>query len=175
MIRLVLAGLLVLVVTACSPATVNTGMVSSASGSVAPVAPTSSQPAPTWGQRYTWSDGLAVEVSKPRSCTPGKYAYPQGVKRAAALTITIINGRNKPVDVMDFSIANDAQFASHKAESLDDWDGPCKTTKYPSGTVLPGKTFNFDAAYTVDPQPGELQIAFQPGLGIDQAVFVGQA
>ncbi|QFZ23358.1 hypothetical protein [Saccharothrix syringae] len=132
------------------------------------------QTPPTWGQRYTWRDGLAVEVSAPTTCAPGQYAAPQGVVRGAKVTVTIVNGTDKAFDTALLSLG-DAQFDGRKAESVFDSNGPCGGGGFESTTVLPGKTYTYESAFSVGAQPGELQITLQPGFGDDKAVFVGQA
>ncbi len=130
---------------------------------------------PTWGQRYTWQDGLAVEVSPPTACTPGEYAQPQNVVRGAKVTVTIINGTDKAFDTGLLSIGGDAQFDGRKAEKVFDSNGPCGGGGFENATVLPGKTYTYETAFSVGAQPGELQITLQPGFAADKAVFVGQA
>lgn len=174
--RLAAVLTLALAATACTP-TVNSGSVSNASDSVAiSAAASSSQPAPTWGQRYTWPDGLAVEVSKPTACKPSQYSsVAKGVKRAVLVSITVMNGRKDPYNIVSFEV--DAQFAGRKAEAVTDGDGPCKNTGITvSGTVQPGKALTFDWAFAVTAEPGELQLDCQANLVRgDKAVFVGQA
>lgn len=178
-----LASLVVLAIlltlTGCGKVTVNGGAVSEASG--AQTAQPKTEPAkakkepPTWGKRYTWPDGLAIEVSAPVACKPGKYAFPQNVRRAAKFTMVIINGTDKPFDTAMLTIGSDAQFAGKKAEAVFDSGGPCGSGGLDSTTVLPGKTFTYEMAYAVGPEPGEMQLIFQPDFGADKAAFVGQA
>lgn len=178
-----LAAALTLSLTACgNRPTVNDGFVRDASGAEAtlrpqqPAAPTTTaaKPPPTWGQRYTWDDGLAIEVTSPAPCKPGKYAAPTGIKRAVKFTVMIINGSKEPISAALLS-GGDAQFAGRKAEMVFDTDGPCRAGGLESATVLPGKTYSYDVAYAVDLAPGEMQLSFEPHFGGDEAVYVGQA
>ncbi|CAL9674663.1 hypothetical protein SUDANB95_07747 [Actinosynnema sp. ALI-1.44] len=130
---------------------------------------------PTWGQRYTWQDGLAVEVSAPTSCTPGEYSAPPDVARGAKVTVTVINGTDKAFEAGLLSVGGDAQFEGRKADKIHDRNGPCGGGGLDNATVLPGKTYTFETAYAVGEQPGELQITLQPTFGADKAVFVGRA
>jgi hypothetical protein len=166
------AGLLVLAGCASS---VNKGSISDATGQPAG-AVQATQETPTWGQRYTWPDGLAVEVAAPTGCRPGEYAMPQGVQRAVKFTITIVNGSDKPYSSGTLQVGSDAQFGGRAAEEVYDTGGDCGdgTGGLGGGTVLPGKSFTFDIAYAVGPQPGEMQLGFQPYAMADKAVFVGQ-
>lgn len=167
---------LVVLLAACSEPTANQGNVSNATGQT----PAAQQPgpapeAPTWGKRYTWKDGLAVEVTAPEACKPSEYASPQNVQRAVKFTVTIVNGTDKPVEAATLSIGGDAQFDGKKAEQIFDIDGTCGKVGDDSGTVLPGKNFTYTAAYSVAQQPGEMQLTFQPNLSGDKAVYTGKA
>ena len=169
----------------CGTTKVSGGAVSEASGAQAAAQPKTAQPTtepakpkkepPTWGKRYTWPDGLAIEVSAPATCKPGKYAYPPNVQRAVKFTITIINGTDTPYETAMLSIGGDAQFAGKKAEPVFDSGGACADGGLNMTTVLPGKTFTYEVAYAVGPEPGEMQLLFQPDFDADKAAFVGQA
>ncbi|MEU5694167.1 hypothetical protein [Actinosynnema sp. NPDC020468] len=143
-----------------------------AEGVVAP--PPAARRAPTWGERYTWPGGLAVEVAAPTTCTPGRYAAPSDVTRAAKVAITVVNGSAKPFGTAVLTIGVDAQFNGRKADSIFDLDGPCDTD-FESTTVLPGKSYTYQVSFAVTAEPGELQIALQPDFGSGKAIFVGQA
>ncbi|GAA2793389.1 hypothetical protein [Crossiella cryophila] len=130
--------------------------------------------APTWGKRYTWKDGLAVEVAKPIACKPGKFSSPSTVDRAAKFTVTVVNGTKEAVETSLLLGLSDAQFDGREAKPISDFNGPCGTGT-DTGTVLPGKSFSYEVAYAVGAKPGEMQLAFQPGFGRDKAVFVGPA
>lgn len=170
----IITALLALTATACT-AGVSTGTVSDIrsvnTGATATAPPADT---PTWGKRYTWPDGLAVEVAAPAPCKPSKSAAVPAGTRAMKFTVTLVNGTGKPVDAVVLGMGVDVQFNGRKADSITDIGGPCGQG-FGSGTVLPGKTFTFDMAYGLGPAPGELQMAFQPHLGQDKAVFVGQA
>lgn len=128
----------------------------------------------TWGERYTWPDGLAIEVSAPKPCKVGEYSMPQSVERAVKITIRVTNGTKEPFNTAVLSVGGDAQFAGKKAESVYDTGGDCGGGM-DSATVLPGKTFEMSEAFAVGKAPGELQIVMQPNFGASRAIFVGQA
>ncbi|KOX20227.1 hypothetical protein ADK67_30640 [Saccharothrix sp. NRRL B-16348] len=155
----------------------NEGRVSGGTGSAAPTEgkPDAVQSPPTWGQRYTWAGGLAVEVSAPVSCVPKQRGSGPDVVRAAKVTVTVINGTDEPFDLAVFSFGGEAQFDGRKAEAVFDSNGPCGGGGMESATVLPGKTYAYDVAFAVGAQAGELQITLQPDFGSDKAVFVGVA
>jgi hypothetical protein len=129
---------------------------------------------PTWGKRYTWENGLSVDVAAPVACTPGQYAVPQGIVRAVKFKVTITNGTSAAFETALLSLGNDAQFNGQKASKVFDGNGGCDST-VDNATVLPGKTYTYEAAYSVGAQPGEMQLVFEPSFNADKAVFVGRA
>ncbi|XVS66018.1 hypothetical protein ACQPYE_08180 [Actinosynnema sp. CA-299493] len=155
----------------------NQGQVSGGTDGSAQVEqkPDAAQAPPTWGQRYTWANGLAVDVSAPAPCTPGQYAAPSNIARAVKVTVTVVNGTDKPFDAGLLSFGGDAQFDGRKAETVFDSSGECGSGGLENATVLPGKTYAYETTFAVGAQPGELQISLQPDFGSDKAVFVGQA
>ncbi|WP_162830088.1 hypothetical protein [Amycolatopsis palatopharyngis] len=153
----------------------NQGKVSDASSEPEAEQQQASAGALTWGKRYTWDNGLAVEISAPTACTPSEYAMPQDVVRAVKFTVTVVNGTEEAFDAMMLSVGGDAQFNGSTAEAIFDSNGECGDGGMEAATVMPGKTFTYEAAYSVGEQPGEMQLALQPNFGGDKAVFSGQA
>jgi hypothetical protein len=129
---------------------------------------------PTWGQRYTWAGGLAVTVSAPVDCAPSSSSSPDDIARASRVTVTVINRTGQPFDAGMFAVGSDAQFNGHRADAVVDSGGDCGEGIPTSAIVPPGQTFSYDIAYAVDPQPGELRIALQPGYGEDRTTFTGR-
>jgi hypothetical protein len=157
--------------TACGSTTPSAGTVSNGSDTAQSAGAT-----PTWGQRFTWPTGLAVEVAAPVACKPGQYASPRNVVRAVKLRVTIVNGTKSQYEASSMStIGSEAQFNGAKAEAVYDSGGSCGDGGMSSATILPGKTFSYDAAYAVGQQSGELQLTFQPDFGADKAVYLGKA
>jgi len=164
-----------LLLAGCSTPPVNTGSVSPASGGApSSAAAADAKKPPTWGERYTWPNGVAIEVAKPTTCKPGKYASPPNVVRAVKVPVTVFNNSDKAFDASLLS-APSAQFAGASAEAVFDSNGPCESGAMTAATVLPGKTYKLDLAFSVGKDAGELQVALQPDMMGDKAVFVGQA
>ncbi|MEV5539118.1 hypothetical protein AB0L13_19855 [Saccharopolyspora shandongensis] len=160
----------------CGTPSVNQGKVSDASAQAGqPVAEPPQLQTPTWGQRYAWDDGLAVEVAAPVECNPSDTASPQNAERAVKFTITVVNGTKKPFDADVLSFGADAQFNSTTADPIFDLDGDCGEGGTPSATVLPGRTYTYEQAFAVGEQQGEFQLGLQPTFMADKAVFLGQA
>lgn len=129
---------------------------------------------PTWGKRYTWANGLSVDVAAPVPCTPGQFSVPGNIVRAVKFTVTITNGTSAAFETALLSLGNDAQFDGQKAERVFDSSGGCGGG-FDNVTVLPGKSYTYEAAYSVGAQPGEMQLVFEPTFNSDKAAFVGQA
>jgi hypothetical protein len=129
---------------------------------------------PTWGKRYSWANGISVDVAAPVACTPGQYAAPANIARAVKFEITITNGTSAAFETALMSVGTDAQFNGQKADMVFDSSGGCDST-FDSATVLPGRTYTFHVAYAVGAQPGEMQLVFEPAFNADKAAFVGQA
>lgn len=163
-------------VTACMSRSVNEGTVSDASVTPDPntTAGAVAEP-PTWGKRFTWPNGLAVEVSAPQPCRPSE--YDRDIQRAVKLAVTIINGTDKPVEASAGGwLSADAQFDGRKAETINVFfgDSDCDTTS-DSPTILPGKTYAYQVGVAVGSKPGELQLEVEVDVSNGKAVFVGPA
>ncbi|WP_086666500.1 hypothetical protein [Lentzea kentuckyensis] len=129
---------------------------------------------PTWGERYTWANGLSVDVAAPVACTPGQYSAPPNITRAVKFKVIITNGTSAAFETALLLLGNDAQYNGQKAERIFDTSGACGGT-LDTATVLPGKTYTYEVAYSVGAQPGEMQLVFEPSFNADKAAFVGQA
>ena len=135
---------------------------------------TPKQETSTWGKRYTWANGLSVDIAAPVACTPGEYASPPNITRAVRFKVTVTNGTSAAFETALMSMGDDAQFNGQKAERVFDSGGGCGG-RFESVTVLPGKTYTYEAAYSVGAQPGEMQLVFEPSFNAPKAAFVGQA
>lgn len=159
----------VLLATACQADP--TGTVSPGTATTTPAAAETA----TWGQKYTWPDGNAVEVSTPTVCKAGQFALPQQIDRAVRMDVTITNGTGKELNVPLFLLNTKATFDSAPAEAVLDTNGPCKNHLSNQGTIQPGKTYKATLAYAVGKQPGNLEVTFSPNPTGGTGVFSGQA
>ena len=172
------AAVMSFAVAGCAAPRASEGAVSP--GSAAPEAPAPAADAAaetktaTWGERYTWADGLAIEVSEPKPCKPSEYSVPENIERAVVVTIRVTNGAKETFDSSLLSVGGSAQHAGKPAESVFDTDGPC-SGGVESADILPGKSFEYQQAFAVGKAPGELQLAFQPNFGATKAIFLGRA
>lgn len=129
----------------------------------------------TWGDHHTWPDGLTIEVAEPVACTPGEYAAPSDIQRAAKFTIVISNRADTAFDTTALAVGSEAHFAGRLAQPVFDGNGECGDGGFDFSAVSPGTTYTYSVAFAITPQPGEMQLVFQPGFGVGKAVFVGEA
>jgi hypothetical protein len=127
-----------------------------------------------WGERFTWDDGLAVEISAPQRCTPGEAAFPNDVTHAVKVAVTVFNGTSEEFNSGQFAVGNEAQFASMTVSNVNDSGGPCGPGLATSGTVAPGREFAMEWAVVVTDKAGELQLVLQPTINAKKAIYLGQ-
>lgn len=121
----------------------------------------------TFGQTFTWEDGLAVTVTTPAAYTPSEGREVAGANAYLRLTITIKNGTSAEFDP---ALAIDRmQSGSTEAESI--IDSPQGITGGPSITLLPGRDIVYDVAYGVE-DPADLVFQFAPDWDHADAIYV---
>ena len=112
---------------------------------------------PTFGDTYTWPDGLAITISAPQEITlSNEYMgelYDLSVGPVLAFDVTVHNGTDKDVEAIMIntqmtsgSSESEAVFATE--EGLD----------MPSTTILPGKDLTWKVGYVVA-DPADLQLS----------------
>ncbi|GAA2852556.1 hypothetical protein GCM10010472_07180 [Pseudonocardia halophobica] len=151
---------------------------STSSGTVSGAAPTAAAGAPaaaqtvSFGQTYTYKDGLAVTIAAPADFTPSRFAAPQNVDRAVLLTVTVQNGTTQNYDVNTFGNGPNVTFDGAKAEEITDLD---QLQLAESATVLPGKSYTYEKAFAVGSGTGELQAEWTREVFSDPVIFMGRA
>ncbi|MFI8965114.1 DUF4190 domain-containing protein [Streptomyces sp. NPDC053493] len=115
-----------------------------------------------FGDTFTYDDGIKVTVSQPKAHTPDGFAagHTKGNK-AFQVTITIVNGSDKPLDVAGaLPDAKDAQGAA--ADMV--FDGSYASKPF-QGKVLPGKQATAQYTFSLAPAAaGELQVELSPTI-----------
>ncbi|SDH12259.1 hypothetical protein SAMN05216553_11692 [Lentzea fradiae] len=129
---------------------------------------------PSWGKRFSWTNGVAIDVAAPVACKPGRDATPATIARAVKFKVTVTNGTSAAFETALISLGDDAQFDGRKAEKIFDRTGECDST-VESTTVPPGEDYTFELAYAVGAQPGEMRLVFDPAFDADEAKFAGRA
>lgn len=158
-----------LVKTLQGPAAVSAGPAAGAGGAPGQVA--SADPGVVaFGQRVTFDDGVAIEVTSPESFEPGRYAMGNDRDRAVSFEITVVNGSDQPLDAVTTIVR--ATHAGRDAPLVFDaqkgMNGP------PQGTVLPGKSITFPVAVSVGKDVADLQVDVTPRFVGDPAIFSGR-
>lgn len=132
----------------------------------------------TWGQRYAWPDGIAVEVAAPVAFHPSEAAAAAAassgtIQRAVEFTITVVNGTHANYAFNTMIMDRSVQFNSADANAITDLDQQIGTSF--ESTVLPGQSYTYKLAYAVTPAPGTVQMEFTESVGGDTAIFTGKA
>jgi hypothetical protein len=123
-----------------------------------------------FGQRVTFDDGVAVEVTTPQAFVPSRYAAGNDRERAVSFEVTIINGSDQPLDAVAAFVR--ATHAGRDAPLI--FDSEKGVNGAAQGTVLPGKSITFPIAVSIGKDVAELQIDVSPGFVGDPAIFSGQ-
>lgn len=118
-----------------------------------------------YGDTYTYTDGLAISVSKVATYTPSQYAagtHPGD--EAVVLTVKITNGAKKPFDTSLVSVNVKAGADGAATEQIfDDTSGIGF-----SGTVVSGATATAKFEYDIPKgATGKLDIEVQPDSGLE--------
>ena len=119
------------------------------SGSASPSAARTRAPNPSFGQAYTYDDGLKVEVSRPQTFSPSDSAVATKQWPAyVSFTVTLTNGTGKNYDPTLFSTS----LQSGSAEGEQVFDSAQGIDGSPTTPLLPGRQARFTLAYGV-PDP----------------------
>lgn len=97
-----------------------------------------------FGSTFTWDDGVAITVSKPK--TFKKSAYAAGGKdfnSAVSMEVTIKNGSAEPIEA--FEVFLKATTGDVEAEAIFD-----EGIDSPSAKILPGKSLKYKTAFGVN-------------------------
>jgi hypothetical protein len=122
------------------------------------------------GQRVTFDDGVAVEVTEPQAFKPSRYVFGNDRDRAVSFEVTIINGSDQPLDTVAAIVR--ATHTGRDAPRI--FDSEKGMNGAPQGTVLPGKSITFPVAVSIGKDVADLQIDVTPGFVGDPAIFSGQ-
>jgi hypothetical protein len=123
-----------------------------------------------FGQRVTFDDGLAVEVTTPQPYKPSRYAAGHDGDRAVTFDITVVNGSDEPYDAV-MTMVNATHGGRQVSRIYDSANGGSEN---PAGTVLPGKSTTFTVALSLGEAVGDLQLEVAPDFLGDPAIFTGQ-
>jgi hypothetical protein len=109
-----------------------------------------------FGKSYSWDDGVAVTVGKPKKFTPSEFAVVEKSKRYVRFTVTVVNKSKTPIDLglTYISVQSGKQEADHVFDSPTGLNGP------PDKKVIKGKEAEFDVGFGVaDPKDMVMEVA----------------
>jgi hypothetical protein len=121
------------------------------------------------GQAVTFDDGTKILVAIPVEFKASRNAAGATRERAIKVDIIVTNGSDKPLDAIAITVQ--ATHTGQQAPQI--FDSARGLGMPPSGTVLPGKSITFPAAFSIGKDPGDLQIEVRPGFIGDPAIFTG--
>lgn len=146
-----------------STATAPTTDAGAAPALTSPVA----QPAPSkLGARFTYQDGLVIQLGKPARFQPSDTAAAAKAVAYVSFKVTVVNGTRKAFDPSMFTVS--VQSADTEAGEVIDigkgFDGA------PSTVVLPRRESSFTVGFGVR-NPTDLVVQVTPGFDYEPAVF----
>ncbi|XNY99708.1 hypothetical protein ACL90Y_08025 [Micrococcus luteus] len=113
---------------------------------------------PTFGDTYTWNDGVAVAVGQPQRFTPSASAFVEDEAlraQAYSFDVTVENGSGEPIDSMETSL----QASSGGEQSGMVYDSAAGLDT-PTVSIQPGKSLNFKVVFTLkDPADINMDVA----------------
>jgi len=149
---------------------------SAAGGSVAPQAPAPATSAAfavaTWGQHFTWDDGVAIQVAAPAATPYSGNVNGNTRDRIIKVAMTVTNNSPQPYALNPAAMGPQATFAGSAPGEVIDGGAP---GNYSPVTVLPGKAYTYFALLSVDPAKGDLQLEYMETPGSHVAIFDGLA
>lgn len=112
-------------------------------------------PVQSFGEAFTYVDGIQVSVDGPTPMTSGPWASPQNTK-GSAFTVTIVNDSDVPFDPSMAYLT----VQSGNTESEEIYDSEAGFGGSPETTLLPGREASYDVAFaTSDPNDIVLEIS----------------
>jgi len=119
------------------------------------------------GAGFTWTDGLAVKVSKPAAFTPSDTAAGSDqFDKFVVMTVTITNGSKAKYDPSLFYMT----VSSGDQEADQVYDSAQGISGSPSTSVLAGRSVTFKQAFGVK-DPKDIVAEVRPGFDYDSAIF----
>lgn len=118
----------------------------------------------TFGETFTYEDGLQITVSKPKEITLGEWADNPG-ETAAAFEVTYVNGTGAPFDAS----LTYATVQSGNTEAEEEYYDPDNNLDgAPSTSILADREAKFTIAY-VPTDMSDMVMEISPDAGIDYA------
>lgn len=115
----------------------------------------------TFGEAFTWDDGITVKVGPPQSYKPTQYASAPRAASFVAFDVTLVNKTGKPFDpnLLYMTLQSGNRQASQVFDSG-------KLPDPPSTTLLDGREAKWRVAWGVK-APQDLVMELSPDAGIE--------
>lgn len=122
----------------------------------------------TFGESFTWTDGLAVTVSKPKKFRPSEYAsYDDEAKANLMFNFRVVNNTGEAFDMALFYVT--MQSGNTEAEQIFDTDKELEGS--PSTKLLDGRESEFKVGFSVM-DPNDLVMEINPdSFTYESAIF----
>jgi hypothetical protein len=129
----------------------------------------------TFGQSFTYDDGMMVTIDSPTRYQPSSSAFIAGgeTARSVAVKVTVVNGTAKPLDLIGVSVQ--ATAGDQVAEQV--FDSAKGIGGSPSQTLSPGQRQTFTVAFGLpSAESADLRVQVNPSLfGYQPVFYMGQA
>ena len=124
---------------------------------------------PSFGQAYTWDNGLTVTVSKPKQYQPGQYAAgAEGKGTPMRFTVTVVNNTGDNYEVVGDYVT--VQSGNEEASQI--FDSEKGLEGQPSTKLIDGREAKYDIAFMVK-NPNDIVMEYQPSnYELASALFV---
>lgn len=124
---------------------------------------------PTFGDTYTWNDGMAVTVGKPQPFTPSEWASIDDENgQHHVFDVTVVNGTSEAHDAFEVSLQ--ASSGGEQSGTIFDTDNGIDI---PTVSIQPGKSLNFKVAFTLK-DPSDINMDVSPGWEYESVNFATQ-
>lgn len=121
---------------------------------------------PTFGQSYTWEDGITVTISKPSDFKPGQYAAASKSPAYVKFSVRIVNKSGKNFDPVLFNAT--LQSGNEEAEQV--FDSENKIGETPTTALLDGREAKFTIGFGVKDK-SDLVLQVAPGFEYNSVIF----
>lgn len=113
---------------------------------------------PTFGETYTWDNGLSVKIGEPQDFTPSEYAAFDQAPNYRTFEITIVNNTGAQVDAAGayVSVQSGDQEMSEVFDTDNGLDGS------PTTPILDGRQTRYLIGFGIQ-RPDDIVMQFDPG------------
>ncbi|HSK61745.1 MAG TPA: hypothetical protein VK935_22105 [Actinomycetospora sp.] len=133
----------------------------------APSAAAPATSAVSFGQTFSYADGLAVTVDAPTTYDPSSYAAGNTNPYAYSVTVRVTNNTGAAFDPTLLQV----MMTTGGAPASQIFDG--ESGLPPQSQLQPGRSLTYEVAFSTTADSGEAQVDVVPSFSHDHAVFTG--